>query len=76
MISGSEKAHPRSIGSDPRMNSGAYRRAWHGGLRVNKSGSRGLTTRYPLVPRVLGPLLILVCPNSNLLEGFGASVVF
>ena len=59
------------MGSDPRVNAGAYHHAWQGGLRVSKSGSQGLTTWYPLVWRVLDPFLILVRPGSNLLEGFG-----
>ena len=68
--------HPRPVGSDPRVNSGASRRAWQGGLWVNKSGTQGLTTWHPLVWRVLNPFLILVCPDSNLLEGFWALVFF
>ena len=76
LFSGTGKAHPRSIGSDPRVDSGAYRRAWQGGLRGNKSGPHGLTTWYPLVLRVLNPFMNSFCPDSNLLEGFWASVCF
>ena len=69
---GPEK-HPGPVGFSPRVNSGAYRRAWQGGLGVNK-GPKGSQTWYPLVWRLLNPFLILVCPNSNLLEGFWALV--
>ena len=43
-----------------------------GGFRVDKSRSQGLTTWYLPILRVLNSFLALVCPNSNLLDGFWA----
>ena len=62
------RARVLSLGStrDP------YRWARQGGLWINKSGSQGLTAMHPPTLRAPNPFPALVCPNSNLLNGFWA----
>ena len=59
---------PRARALTLRSTRDPYHRARQGGLRVNKSGSWGVTTWHPFFLTVLNPFSALVCPNSDLLR--------